>query len=50
LALRYALEQHRHSGTVIRRQIGIPPHGNRRANGAYPNTSNNAQAFSVIEQ
>lgn len=46
----YILEQHKHSGKILRRRLDIPPHGDRRANGTYPNASNNAAAFSVIEK
>ncbi|WP_426197624.1 BPSL0067 family protein [Massilia sp. DWR3-1-1] len=46
----YVMEQHTRSRRIASRRIRIPLHGNRRADGTYPQTSNNALAFSVIEQ
>lgn len=43
-------EQHRRLKTIILRRIEVPRNGQRRADGTFPNASNNALAFSVIER
>lgn len=46
----WVMEQHKNSGKILRRRIEIPRNGQRRADGTFPNASNNALAFSVIER
>ncbi|HEU5436788.1 MAG TPA: BPSL0067 family protein, partial [Telluria sp.] len=46
----WVIEQHKKSKTIIRRRIEIPRNGQRQADRSFPNASNNALAFSVIER
>ncbi|MFP5393724.1 MAG: BPSL0067 family protein [Gammaproteobacteria bacterium] len=45
----WVIEQWRGLKQVQKRRISFPVHAERRADGSYPNASNNAFAFSVIE-
>lgn len=46
----WVIEQHKKSKTITLRRIEVPRNGQRRADGTFPNASNNALAFSVIER
>ena len=46
----WVLDQWRSQGRIVRRHIGIPKVHEQRPDGTWPNASNNALAFSVIER
>jgi len=46
----WVIDQYRRSGTIIKRHIGIPREHLQRPDGSWPDASNNALAFSVIER
>ena len=46
----WVLDQYTRSETIIRRHIGIPRDHKQRDDGTWPNASNNALSFSVIER
>jgi hypothetical protein len=46
----WVMDQWRTQGMIRRRHIGIPREHEQRTDGTWPNASNNAHAFSVIER